>query len=109
MLAFIDKVHGGQYHDVPIDSLENIKKYEYDMILISLEDYGKVSEIKRELIERGIETEKIDSLMHNPIYIDLYSDQRMDYIKYLATYFTEKRLREMWRNVEFLRVIPRSL
>lgn len=92
VLAFIDQKPGGEWNGIKIDSIECIKNYDYDLIIICLDDYQTVNEVSETLADIGVNTYKIKTLTYDPYYIEVFKNQRSEFMKDTALYMQNLQL-----------------
>ena len=91
--AFVDnnpELTGKQIADIPVILPCDIKKQQYDKIIITVGDDKIVSDIRMQLKQNGVKQDKIESL--NDIYFNPYEEQkdpRVLWLKDFANYVYE--------------------
>ena len=90
VLAFIDnnrELAGSLIEKITVVSAEDLDKYEYDKIIISMSSNKAIADISQQLIEQGVPDEKIEILIHtdfNPYDED--TDNRVIWLRDFADY-----------------------
>ncbi len=93
VLAYIDRnLNDSQFGGIPIKSFEEIFDYDFDLIFVSIDDYREAKIIEMSLKGLGIEEEKIKLVCYTPEYIELFSDQRSEFIKDMARWIQENHI-----------------
>ncbi len=96
VLGYIDrnKELSDCYFDIPIlkGELSGYLNLAYDLVLISLNDLSECRKIKATLEENGFSSEKIKFMCFDPEYIELFSDQRTNFIKDYALWCEQKQI-----------------
>lgn len=93
IVAFIDKAQKGNYKGILIDDIENVPNYSFDEIIITLSDIDECMKIRTSLIEKKvIDDEKIRILCLDSDFIEVFRDQRSEFIKDFAMYVHENEM-----------------
>lgn len=95
VVAYIDKnesLYGKTYLGVSIYGLNKIQQINYDLILIALSNLKEAREAKETLEQIGVEENKIKLLYYDPEYIELYTNQRMEFIQDFALWAKERKI-----------------
>ncbi len=95
IIAYTDsdsKKWGGQVHGVPIVPPEQLFELEYDCIMIAVYSPDYIRDIKKKLIDMGISESKIITLVLEPDFIDIFVNQRINWIKDFAQFCYERNV-----------------
>lgn len=92
IIAYIDNCEEkrkGTLYGLPIVACEDIKDLEYDLIFIAMYDYGQIADVKQQLEQLGIPSDKVVELVTDLKYIDVFMTQRFEWIKDYACWLKE--------------------
>lgn len=93
VLAYIDRnLNDSQFGGISVKSIEEIIDYDFDLIFVSIDDYREAKKIEMSLKGLGIEEEKIKLVRYSTEYIELFSDQRSEFIKDMAIWVQENHI-----------------
>lgn len=91
--GYIDKdINKSQFSGIPVKCPEQIADQDFDLIFVAIDDYDEAHTIETSLIEQGVEKEKIRLTCYSPEYIELFSDQRSEFIKDMAEWIQENHI-----------------
>lgn len=97
VLGYIDRGEGmaESYLGVPIlnGELSVYSDLLYDLVLISLNNLSECRKIKTILEESGFDSEKIKFACFDSEYIELFADQRTEFIKDYASWCKQKQIK----------------
>lgn len=94
VVAYIDNDErkSGQY-GVAVKRPDELTNLTYDYVLLAVESPDMIAEMKRQLEDLGVETEKTIDLFCEPEFIELSTDQRKSYICGLGRYMKENEIK----------------
>lgn len=79
----------GTLYGLPIVAGEDIKDLEYDLIFIAVYDYRQIADVRQQLEQLGIPSDKVVELATDLKYIDVFMTQRYEWIKDYACWLGE--------------------
>lgn len=95
VLAYIDRneeLYREHFWGIPVESPQRISEYDFDYIIIAIDDYRQVRFVREFLEQLGIDANKIKSASYSPELIELFSDQRTEFIKDIAMWINENNI-----------------
>lgn len=91
--AYIDKnITDSHFNGIPIKNPDKICEYDFEYILVAIDDYREAKTLENALKCEGIKPEKIKLACYSPDCVELFSDQRSEFIKDIAEWIQEKRI-----------------
>jgi len=90
IVAYIDQNREGFYRGIKIDNMDSIVKYSFDEIIITMSDIYECYNVRNTLrTVYGISGDIISLLCQDTKFIEVFSDQRSEFIKDMALYISE--------------------
>ena len=90
IIAYVDnseEIYNKQLYGIPIMNCKEIKKISYDLIFIAVYDFDEIKKIVLQLVRIGVPEEKIVVLSTELSFLNVFMNQRFQWIKNYAEYF----------------------